>query len=252
MRDGATGADHVVSARAVVLAAGGFGSVRLAMASDLPDRSGLLGRRLSDHWFVRGYFPLPPEFYDKRGPQAGAAIVRQGDERAYQLEIHLPARRFLRAHDDDTWAPTATEEYAAMVRAFAPIQSQDTSYLELTAPDEPGGYTVHMDVTPADEALTASMRAGLERVRDALGAADAEITVYPFGASFHEAGGLQMGADEGTGVVDPFGQCWGDPRVTVADASAWPTIGCANPHLTLVAMARRQATALADRLGGTP
>ena len=61
-----------------------------------------------------------------------------------------------------------------------------------------------------------------------------------------------MSADERSGVVDPFGRFWGEPRVWAVDASAWPHVACANPHLTLVAIARRQATRLAQQLEAGP
>jgi choline dehydrogenase-like flavoprotein len=241
-----------LAARSAVLAAGGYGSVRLAMASNLPDESRLMGRRLVDHWFVRGYFPLPPHFYSRAAPQAGAVFVRPTADRPFQLEVHLPARRFFHGHDGDEWEPTETEEYGAMIRAFAPTRSQATSYMEITDPDAANGYTVRLDVTPEDRALTAAMEGGVVEAASALGAAQAEVQTYPLGASYHEAGGLQMGSDARSGVVDAWGRVWGDPRVRVVDASAWPAIGCANPHLTLVAMARRQARSLCADLLGEP
>lgn len=252
VRNQLSGESHSIAARAVVLAAGGFESVRLALTSELPDRSGLLGRRLSDHWFVRAYFPLAPETYDAERPEAGAVLIRPAPGRPYQLEIHLPARRFFHARADSGWHPARTDEYSAMVRAFAPTRSQDSSWLEVTDGNRPGGYTVHMDVTPADEDLAVQMRDGLAGVRDALRADDAAIETYSLGSSYHEAGGLTMSADERSGVVDPFGRFWGEPRVWAVDASAWPHVACANPHLTLVAIARRQATRLAQHLEAGP
>lgn len=247
-RDQVNGTSHTIAARAAVLAAGGFESVRIAITSEMPDESGLLGRRLTDHWFARGYFPLPPEIYDSQQPEAGAALIRPTSGQPFQMEVHMPARRFFHARADSGWSPARTEEYSAMVRAFAPTRSQDTSRLEVTAADQPGGYTVHMDVTPADRELTSEMQAGLARVRDALNGDEAAIETYPLGSSYHEAGGLQMGADARSGVVNPFGRFWGESRVWSMDASAWPTVSCANPHLTLVAVARRQATRLAGEL----
>jgi choline dehydrogenase-like flavoprotein len=135
-----------------------------------------------------------------------------------------------------------------MVRAFAPITATTGAEVKLAGGDGPGSYTVALETVPSDDLLTAAMRDGVGRVGDALGAGDAAIETYPLGASYHEAGGLRMASIAGGGVVDAFGRCWGDPRVRVMDAAAWPTIGCANPHLTIVALARRQAQALAADL----
>jgi choline dehydrogenase-like flavoprotein len=92
------------------------------------------------------------------------------------------------------------------------------------------------------------MVAGPERVRDGLDASHAQIEQYPLGASYHEAGGLCMGATKDDGVVDRDGRFFGERRVVAVDASAWPVIGCANRHLSIVAIARRQAMLLAERL----
>ncbi len=250
VKDRLSGIEYTIVTRSVVLAAGGFESVRLALSSSLPDSSGLMGHQLIDHWFVRGYFPLAPEIYDPSRPEAGALLVRPSEKQPFQMEVHLPARLFFHAHANLKWQPVRTEAYAAMVRAFAPTQSKETSHLEVMNPVSPGGYTVHMEITEGDLELRAQMVKGLQRVRHALRAADAPIEQQPLGASYHEAGGLPMSVDAGNGVVDPFGRFFGDPRVVVVDASTWPSIGCANPHLTLVALARRHASKLAEDLKG--
>jgi|GEM_PF-2986035 Choline dehydrogenase and related flavoproteins len=250
--DRRAGARVGVLARSVVLAAGGFESVRFALASTLPDESGSLGRGLQDHRFLRAYFPLPDAFYDPDRPEAGALIVRPGESRPYQLEVHLPARRFFLNAPGQAWAPAATDEYAAMVRAFAPVPVTAATEIRIANGDGPGAYTVTLEPGQMDKPLMASMRDGLGQVRDALGATDAAIDSYPLGASYHEAGGLCMGGDPDAGVVDAFGRCWGDTRVRIMDASAWPAISSANPHLTIVALARRQALRLAADLELAP
>ncbi len=248
VRDQRRGQEVEVRARAVVLAAGGYESVRLAIASELDDESGHLGRGLVDHWFVRAYFPLRAGLYAGNQPQAAAVLLRPAATRPFQMEIHMPARRFFHGRPG-TWAPDSTEAYAAMIRAFAPTGSPD-GWLEVTS-DQPGGYRVHLAASDIDVELVQAMRQGIDSVRVALGAGDAPIDPYPLGASYHEAGGLAMGSDAASGVLDPWGRAWGDPRVCVVDASAWPSIGCTNPHLTLVAVARRQAAALAQTLAET-
>jgi choline dehydrogenase-like flavoprotein len=113
-----------------------------------------------------------------------------------------------------------------------------------------GSYRVSLRPGASDDALIESMRAGVEAAGQALGAQPADVDVLSLGSSYHEAGGLQMGTSESASVVDEFGRLWAEPRVRVVDASAWPSIGAANPHLTLVAIARRQAERLARDLSG--
>lgn len=233
-----------VFARTVVLAAGGFESVRLALVSGLPDGSGTLGGNLSDHWFVRAYYPLPAGFYDDARPEAGALIVRPTEGQPFQMELHLPGRRFFNA--EWPWLPASTDEYSVMVRAFAPVYGRGGSRIEASPGDAPGSYVVHLEATAPDEQLTRLMGNGLEHVRAALDGLPARVDVMPLGSSYHEAGGLQMSTSRDSGVVDAYGRFWSDQRVRVVDASAWPSIGAANPHLTLVALARRQALMLAS------
>ncbi len=51
----ATGRHRTIPADLVVLAAGAVDSSRLALLSDVPDRSGLVGRALMFHWMSHGY-----------------------------------------------------------------------------------------------------------------------------------------------------------------------------------------------------
>lgn len=239
--------DHSVLARHVVLASGGFESVRLALSSAIPDRSGSLARNIIDHWFVRGYFPAPPGTYSDTAPEAGAVLVRPGSEDRFQVEVHAPGRRFFMARSVDDWRPDESDAYSVMVRAFAPTTSADGE-IRLTESSDPGGYEVHIPATDEDGTLLDEMVHGVERIRQVLNCSSADVDQYPLGASYHEAGGLRMAKGASAGVVNGDGRCFADPRITVVDASAWPSIGCANPHLTLVAVARRQGLILAKEL----
>lgn len=62
-----TSAVFAISGKTIVLAAGGFESARLAMVSGVPDPPALMGRYITDHMFVRAYYPMPPELYDSSG-----------------------------------------------------------------------------------------------------------------------------------------------------------------------------------------
>jgi choline dehydrogenase-like flavoprotein len=57
-----------------------------------------------------------------------------------------------------------------------------------------------------------------------------------------------MGADPKTSVTDAYGRFHKAPMLLCADAASFPRIGATNPHLTIVAMARRQAAKLAASL----
>jgi choline dehydrogenase-like flavoprotein len=58
-----------------------------------------------------------------------------------------------------------------------------------------------------------------------------------------------MSARPEDGVVDAFGQAHDVPRLFVSDGSIMTTGAAANPTLTIVALAIRQAEHIADQLG---
>jgi len=243
--DRETTAEHELRARSVVLAAGGLESVRLALASELPDRSGQLGKGIVDHLFCRAYHHVSPALYDPEMPEAAIVAVRADESRPFQLELHMPSDDLFAQSEHSVWAPASSRAYAPMVRSFAPVQPRDDCFLELGSAGGPGDYTVHFTYAQADLDLLEEMAAGIERVGQALGVeAPGEVERFGPGDSHHEAGGMAMGTDPTRSVVDPFGRCHGVTNVIVADASAWPTVSPANPCLTITALARRQAAQL--------
>ncbi len=245
--DRASKGQYEILAKSVVLAAGALESARLALASNLPDASGLIGRRVTDHLFCRAYYNVPPELYDSARPEAAIAFVPSSDSRKYQLEIHLPGNNLFTLRDDRPWAPARNGDYAAMIRSFGPVLSNPENHIELDG-DGPGGYVVHFAYAPQDLALRDEMRAAINAVRVTLGGDDAQITTLDPGASFHEAGGLIMGEDAATSVTDPAGRFHQISNLMAADAATWPAISASNPHLTIAAMARRKAVLLSQRL----
>ncbi|CAN5455158.1 GMC family oxidoreductase [soil metagenome] len=234
-----TGVVHMLHARSVVLAAGGFESARLAMVSALPDPHGLMGRSISDHLFCRAYFPMPPETYDPANPEIAILWSPARDGRHYQIEVHLPNDNMFLARDGMRWAPDRSPDYSAMVRSFGPVEPRPENHIVPTDGDKPGCFTVHMSLDDHDEALRQQMVDAISRVGVAIGGDAAPVQTMPLGASHHEAGGLAMGTDAGTSVVDRFGRFWATKGLVVADAAAWPAVSPANPHLTIVALARR-------------
>ena len=54
-----------------------------------------------------------------------------------------------------------------------------------------------------------------------------------------------MGADPQTSVANPWGELHDTPGVWIGDASAFPTASGTNPMLTIMALARRTAHAIA-------
>ena len=68
---------------------------------------------------------------------------------------------------------------------------------------------------------------------------------YPM-FSGHQMGTCSMGSDPATSVADPRGELHDTPGVWIADASAFPSSCAVNPMVTIMALARRTAQAIAE------
>jgi choline dehydrogenase-like flavoprotein len=80
----------------------------------------------------------------------------------------------------------------------------------------------------------------LDRLRDC-SLAPHEHAVF----SAHQMGSCRMGADPATSVANPWGELHDTPGVWIGDASAFPTASGTNPMVTIMALARRTADAIA-------
>jgi choline dehydrogenase-like flavoprotein len=62
--------------------------------------------------------------------------------------------------------------------------------------------------------------------------------------SAHQMGTCRMGADPKTSVANPWGELHDTPGVFIGDGSAFPSASGTNPMITIMALARRTATAM--------
>jgi choline dehydrogenase-like flavoprotein len=67
--------------------------------------------------------------------------------------------------------------------------------------------------------------------------------------SAHQMGTARMGTDPQTSVANPFGELHDVRGVWIGDGSAFPTASGTNPMVTIMALARRTAFAIADAAG---
>jgi choline dehydrogenase-like flavoprotein len=103
-----------------------------------------------------------------------------------------------------------------------------------------------VSIRASQAALDAALAgASLGRVACPLGDEDPPAL---FEGNFHHLGTTRMHADPARGVVDPDCRVHGVTNLYVAGSSVFPTFGCSNPTLTLVALALRLADHLKGRL----
>jgi len=68
------------------------------------------------------------------------------------------------------------------------------------------------------------------------------------GHCIHEMGGVRMGRDPKTSVLNGFNQCHDVDNVFATDGSAFASIACQNPSLTFMALTARAADYAAQQM----
>jgi choline dehydrogenase-like flavoprotein len=102
-------------------------------------------------------------------------------------------------------------------------------------------------IRASQEVLDAALRgAGLGRLGGMLGSEHPPVL---FEGNYHHLGTTRMHPDARRGVVDPDAKVHGVRNLYVAGSSVFPTYGCSNPTLTIVALALRLADHVAKQLG---
>ena len=111
--------------------------------------------------------------------------------------------------------------------------------------DRHGIPVARLDYTQCenDRANIAYAKRTLHRILEAAEAQDV-LTIDRYA---HLVGGCPMSDSPETGVIDSDHRVWGVPNLFVADGSAMPTQGSANPALTIMALSSRLAQRLADK-----
>lgn len=251
----ATGSGKAVEipCRAAVLAGGGIESIKLAALSGLPDPEGRIGLGVQEHLFYSAMLDAVG-IYDSAARDSAIVYVRAPTQDAHQWEMHIPGNRLFALDAIEPWAPAATSDYQLMIRAFAATEKRDDNRIE-AAPGGLGSATVHFTHSAADEESKQRIVADAERLCTAINAT--AIDGQPIGSterfrapgsSYHEAGGLDMGEGPGNSVTDGYGRFHHLPNLICSDAATFPRIGATNPHLTILAVARRKGRALAEAL----
>lgn len=105
---------------------------------------------------------------------------------------------------------------------------------------------VHFDDHPNDVAMRTHAHDHGVALYESVGATGAHRTPpYP---STHNMGTARMSKRPQDGVVDGFGQAHDVPNLFVSDGSAFTTGAAANPTLTIVALALRQAEHIGEQV----
>ncbi|AEI43893.1 GMC oxidoreductase [Paenibacillus mucilaginosus] len=247
------GCTHVIHARTVVVAAGGFITPQILLHSGVPGQA--IGRYLTNHSTVRATGRLR-----EGSPPEGPAVINvpQTEEAPYQIQLFGPAPHY--AYPREHPAPVGDGPVDVQMNGFARVESraENRVYLDPVQLDADGVPLLQVAFTRSSRDLEAIDRTA-QAMRQAAGALGLSLEeadgasppkALPPGDDNHEACTCRMGRHPDTSAADPYGQIHGVPGLYVADNSLLPSIGAANPTLTTVALAIRTADCIAERLGG--
>ena len=274
--DRLTRAPREIRARTVVLSASTLESARILLNSGdgFCNSSGVLGRYVMDHMYggVSGVLPVR-----EHRKWSGAPRRPNG--------LYLPRYLNVdRAHNDGMirgfgaqmrngssyGSPSSIARIPGFGAEFkrAAVESQDwwrfslgtsseclarhENYVELdpSVKDAWGIPALRMNVTWSENEMRLfrySADAGEEMLL-AAGAEDIrriEQPRWPGGAT-HEVGAARMGRDPRKSVLDRWNRAHDVRNLLVTDGAAFVTIGCVNPTLTMMALARRASEHLVD------
>jgi choline dehydrogenase-like flavoprotein len=257
-------------ARAVCVAGNAIETARLLLSSDsaqfpdgLANSSGQVGRNYMRHLTgsVYAIFDQPVRMY--RGEtMAGIITDESGNDPdrgfvgGYYMELLSLGVPFLAAFlDPGAWGADfadVMEHYDHMAGMW--LVGEDM-------PQESNRVTLNRDVLDQhdrpvpnvhfdDHANDVAMREHAYRAGESVyGAVDARrtlrVTPYP---STHNLGTCRMSARPEDGVVNEFGRAHDVPNLFVSDGSVFTTGAAANPTLTIVALAIRQADHIAEEM----
>ncbi|BAU31065.1 GMC family oxidoreductase [Microcella alkaliphila] len=266
----ASGALHRQRARLVAVAGNSIETPRLLLLSESPlfpdglaNSSGQVGRNYMRHMTGSTYaqFDDPVRFY--RGETMAGLIADEsvhdtsrGFSGGYYMETIALGPAFLAKFlTPGAWGRDFTSFMDAYARTagmwlVGEDLPQETNRVTLDAAvkDKNGlpVANVHFDdhrndVTMREHAYTRSAE-----LYEAVGATRTHRTPpYP---STHNLGTSRMSTKPTEGVVDKWGRAHDVPNLFISDGSVFTTGAAANPTLTIVALAIRQADYIADKL----
>lgn len=262
---------HRQAAKVVCVAGNSIESPRLLLMSasalhpdGLANSSGQVGRNYMRHTTGSVYarFDEPVRMY--RGETMAGIIAdeaRQDTSRGfaggYYMETLSLGPAFLASFvEPGSWGREFTElldayENTAGMWIVGEDMPQETNRVTLdTGDQDQWGLPipdVHFDDHPNDVAMREHGYQRADLLYEAVGSTGTHHTP-PYPAT-HNLGTCRMSERPEDGVIDRFGQAHDVPGLFVSDGSQMTTGAAANPTLTIVALAIRQAEYIADGLG---
>lgn len=263
------GVKHEQSARAVAVAGNAVETARLLLnsaSSQYPDglgnASGHVGRNYMRHAMSIGFSVMPKPVYFYRGAQQTGHIE---DERFHDAKRGFSGGYFIETGAGDprlfsAFIPEWGEKIAKIMDKYDhfaglavsgedPPQLSNRITLHPTERDQHGlpVPVIKYDMHPNTVKMQQHGNQKMDELFATVGGTNTvKTTGSPFGT--HNMGVARMSADPKDGVTNKWGQVHDIPNLFVSDGSLFSTSGAANPTLTIVALAIRQAEHIASRV----
>ncbi|GAA5155781.1 GMC family oxidoreductase [Nocardioides marinquilinus] len=265
------GALHRQKARIVCVAGNSIESPRLLLMSasaqhpdGLANSSGQVGRNYMRHTTGSVYARFDEKVHMYRGETMAGIVADEarhdtsrGFAGGYYMETLSLGVPFMAAFvEPGSWGREFTELLDAYDRTagmwvVGEDMPQETNRVTLnTGAKDQWGLpvpNVHFDDHPNDVAMREHGYQRADLLYEAVGAVGTHHTP-PYPAT-HNLGTNRMSERPEDGVVDRWGQAHDVPGLFVSDGSQMTTGAAANPTLTIVALAIRQAEHIADEMG---
>jgi len=266
----AQGREQHQKARAVCVAGNAIETARLLLLSSsakfpqgLANSSGHVGRNYCHHvtGFVWGFFEQP--VYPWRGATLAGVVEdevinepKRGFAGGYRMELvsldlpSLPSVGLPYGWGRDF--ASLIENYRNMAGMFLNGEdlprSENRITLDASVKDAFGLPVahVHVDEHVNDESLRKHAQAQMTKLYEAVGAK--RIVVGPAPPATHNMCTARMSANPRDGVANAWGQTHDVRNLFISDGSVLTTSGAANPTLTIVALALRQAEYIASEM----
>jgi choline dehydrogenase-like flavoprotein len=260
-----------IRARVVVLCAQALESVRILLNSatrqqpnGLANSSGVLGHYLMDHLWVaggaRGEFPdlaepiglsqprRPNGIYvirfrnTPRGPRHKDFLRGYGFQGRGETDFRWDAAGF-----GDAWKRALREPVVTLgLAGFGECLPYFENFIEIdkATTDVYGipALKIHMAWGENERTMIPDMAVSAAEMMEAAGAKNIQPYAVPDrvpGFGIHEMGVARMGHDPKTSVLNQFQQAHDVANLFVMDGAAFPSGGCQNPTLTIMALAVR-------------
>jgi len=268
---------HTVSARAVVCSAGAIESARLLLNSvDSKNPRGLgnnfdqVGRHLQGHIYTGAFGVMPMDVHDGYGPGVSIATTEFNHHNSGIVGGGLLANEFIKLPALFVkWAlPSGMPRWGLAAKQYVRENYRRTIHVQGPIQDIPSPEArVAIDPSVRDRWEIPVARLSGTTHPESMRTADflrhkAEEWITASGAkkvwSFppqltlsggqHQAGTCRMGTDPKASVTDSRGRVHGYENLYVMDGSVHVTNGGFNPVLTIMALAFRNGTLLAEAI----